>query len=376
MKHMKTTLGMAAALLMSVGMFTGCEKKAEGPTNAPAPTSAPKAAATTPAETKPADAKPADAKPAAATGDRKPSKNKFVFGVIAKSENNPVFQAAKTGAFDAAKELGAAEGVEIEINWRTPPTEDAQKQAQAIADLVNVGVDGIAVSVTDANVLTSAINAAVEKGVPVVTFDSDAPASKRMATYGMDDAEAGKLLAQQLVKTMGETGVVAILAGNQNATNLQARVRGVREELAKHKGISIKETYYHVETADAAVQKIKQVQTANPDVTGWAFVGGWPLYTEKALAGVADKGVTVVSIDTLELPLAYVKRGEVKALVGQNYYGWGYESVRMLLNNAAFGEKPAETTVRAQVDIVTKDNADEFGKIWDKWLGRTAADKK
>ena len=373
MKHMKTTLTLAASLLLSVGMFTGCEKKAESPAPAPAP----KAAETAPADSKPAESKPAEAAPAAAaTGDRKPSKNKFVFGVIAKSENNPVFQAAKTGAFDAAKELGAAEGVEIEINWRTPPTEDAQKQAQAIADLVNVGVDGIAVSVTDANVLTSAINAAVEKGVPVVTFDSDAPASKRMATYGMDDAEAGRILAQQLVKTMGDKGVVAILAGNQYATNLQARVRGVREELGKHKGISIKETYYHVETADAAVQKIKQVQTANPDVTGWAFVGGWPLYTEKALAGVADKGVTVVSIDTLELPLAYVKRGEVKALVGQNYYGWGYESVRMLLNNAAFGEKPAETTVRAQVDIVTKDNADEFGKIWDKWLGRTAPDKK
>jgi ribose transport system substrate-binding protein len=197
-----------------------------------------------------------------------------------------------------------------------------------------------------------------------------------MATYGMDDADAGKLLAEQLVKSMGDKGVVAILAGNQNATNLQARVRGVREGLAAYKGITIKETYYHVETADAAVQKIKQVQTANPDVTGWAFVGGWPLYTEKALAGVADKGVTVVSCDTLELPLAYVKRGEVKALVGQNYYGWGYESVRMLLNNAAYGEKPAQVAVRAKVDIVTKENADEFGKIWDKWLGRTAAEKK
>jgi hypothetical protein len=48
----------------------------------------------------------------------------------------------------------------------------------------------------------------------------------------------------------------------------------------------------------------------------------------------------------------------------------------MLLNNAAYGEKPAQVAVRAKVDIVTKENADEFGKIWDKWLGRTAAEKK
>jgi ribose transport system substrate-binding protein len=377
MKRVIGQAGLVAALLLGMGL-AACDNKTPAP--APKPvvtptTPATKPAETKPAETKPADAaKPADAKPAdtkrAAATPAASTKKKFVFGVIAKSENNPVFQAAKTGAFDAGKELGKERGVEIEINWRTPPTEDAQKQAQAIADLVNVGVDGIAVSVTDANVLTAAINAAVDKGVQVVTFDSDAPASKRMATYGMDDVDAGKILAQQLVATMGEKGSVAILAGNQNATNLQARVRGVREELAKHKGITIKETYYHVETADAAVQKIKQVQTANPDITGWAFVGGWPLYTEKALAGVSDKGVTVVSIDTLPLPLAYVQRGEVKALVGQNYYGWGYESVRMLLDYAQTGKKPAETAVRAKVDIVKKENAEEFGKIWDKWLGR------
>ncbi len=372
MLSMKRVVGAmsVAAVVMGLGLgMAGCEKPAPAP--APKPVETPKVDAPKPADApktdaaKPDAAKPAESKPAASAG-----KKKFSFGVIAKSENNPVFQAAKTGAFDAAKELGAKHGVEIEVNWRTPPTEDAQKQAQAITDLVNVGVDGIAISVTDANVLTSAINAAVEKGVAVVTFDSDAPASKRMATYGMDDADAGRILAQQLVKTMGDKGVVAILAGNQNATNLQARVRGVREELAKHKGISIKDTYYHVETADAAVQKIKQVQTANPDVTGWAFVGGWPLYTTNALAGVADKGVTVVSIDTLELPLAYVKSGEVKALVGQNYYGWGFESVSMLLDYAKDGKKPEQTAVRAKVDIVTKENADEFGKVWDKWLGR------
>jgi ribose transport system substrate-binding protein len=98
-------------------------------------------------------------------------------------------------------------------------------------------------------------------------------------------------------------------------------------------------------------------------------VGGWPLYTDNALAGVADKGVAVVSIDTLPLPLNYVKKGEVKALVGQDYFGWGYESVRMLLDYAKDGKKPATTAVRAKVDIVTKENADAFGKIWqEKWL--------
>lgn len=301
---------------------------------------------------------------------------KLTFGVIAKSQSNPVFVAAKNGAMAAGRELGKEHNIEIEVLWQTPANEDAQKQAEFVTQLANSGVDGIAISVTDANVLTSAIDAAVEKGVPVVCFDSDAPKSQRMAIYGMDDAEAGAELARQLVKAMGDSGTVAVLAGNQNAANLQARVRGVREELKKHSGITIKDVYYHVETTPEAVARVKSVTSANPDITGWAFVGGWPLYTDNALQGVADKGVTVVSIDTLELPLAYVQKGEVKALVGQDYYGWGYESIRMLLNKALTGESPKDPVVRAKVDIVTQENAAAFAKTWDKWLGRDGEKKE
>lgn len=389
MKHAFSKLGLIALLAAGMSLTNGCEeKKPATPTPAPVKTAdAPKA------ETKPEmpnDAIHSGAKmpndaihsgkmpndavhnaaaaggAAAASGGAK--KTKFTFGIIAKSQNNPVFIAANNGAQAAAKEF-TKDGITVVAQWQTPPEEDAQKQAEYITQLANSGVDGIAVSVTDPKILTSAIDAAVAKGIPVVCFDSDAPASKRMAIYGMDDADAGKELARQLVKYMGEKGTVAILAGNQNAANLQARVRGVKEELANHKGITVKDTYYHGETAPEAVAKIKSVQTANPDVTGWAFVGGWPLYTSNALQGVADKGVTVVSIDTLPLPLEYVKKGEVKALVGQDYFGWGYESVRMLLDYAKDGKKPESVSVRAKVDIVTKDNVDEFGKVWtEKWL--------
>lgn len=362
------TGGMALSLgcALAAASLAGCEQKAPAPSATPAP----KAAAPAPAIPAPvaprAEAPKTEAPKAGAPSTS--TTRKFRFGVIAKSQSNPVFIAAKNGAMAAGRELAKERGVEIEVIWNTPPSEDAQKQAEFITQLANSGVDGIAVSVTDANVLTSAINAAVDKGVPVVCFDSDAPNSKRMAIYGMDDADAGQELARQLVKAMGDKGVVAVLAGNPNAANLQARVRGVREELAKHKGITIKDVYPHTETANDAVAKIKSVQTANPDITGWAFVGGWPLYTDKALEGVADKGVTVVSIDTLQLPLAYLKRGEVKALVGQDYYGWGYESIRMLLDYATDGKKPANPVVRAKVDIVTPDKAEEFGKVWEKWL--------
>ncbi|HZW07455.1 MAG TPA: substrate-binding domain-containing protein [Phycisphaerales bacterium] len=297
-------------------------------------------------------------------------KKNYTIGLVAKSQDNPVFIAAKAGAEDAAKELGKKYGVDIKIDWQTPVNEDAQKQADLIAGLAARGADGISVSASDAAKLKGAIDSAIAKGVEVMTFDSDVPTSKRFAYYGTDDYFAGKSLAEEIVKAMGDKGTIAILAGNQNAPNLQTRVRGVKETLAKNNpGVKVKDVYYHKETPQDAVKKIQEVQAANPDITGWVFVGGWPLYTQNALDSLRGKA-KVVSLDTLEPTLPYVKSGDVAVLLGQRYYGWGQESVRMLMEKIVEGKTPSEPLVNAPLDRVTKENADEYGKNWDKWLGR------
>lgn len=303
-----------------------------------------------------------------------PKKN-YVFGVIAKSQSNPVFQAARTGAEDAAKELSAKYGVEIKINWRTPNNENAQEQASYVEQLASQGVDGITVSCTDGKVLKGAIDSAVGKGVEVVTFDSDSPDSKRFAYYGINDEEAGREVMRQLAKAMGDKGTVAILAGNQNASNLQARVRGVKDEAAKHPNIKIKDTYYHVETAAEAASKVQQVQNANPDISGWAMVGGWPLFTKNALNGVADKA-KVVSVDHLPEELGYVKSGQVQALIGQDCYGWGHKTVEYLFEKVHNNKKPEKVINNFPLQIVTKDNIAEVEGLWDKWLGKKKEEPK
>lgn len=381
----------AASLMFAVG----CEKKTEPTPAKPAvttpattPTEAPKtpAPAATPAPAPSAapatdapkteapkteikqETKPEAPKPAAAPAGKGKS---YVIGVIAKSQSNPVFQAARTGAEDAARELSAKYGIDVKINWRTPNDEDAQKQAQFLEQLVSSGANGITVSCTDAKILTSAINSAVDKGVQVVTFDSDAPDSKRFAYYGIDDVEAGREVMRQLAKVMNDKGTVAILAGNQNAPNLQARVRGVKEEAAKHAGIKIKDTYYHGETAPEAAAKVQQVQNANPEISGWAMVGGWPLFTENALDGVYDKA-KVVSVDTLPQQLEYVRKGQVQALIGQQCYGWGHQTVTMLVEKLHENKNPPTVVNTFKLDIVTKDNVESYAGLWDKWLGKKA----
>ncbi len=294
----------------------------------------------------------------------------YRIGLIAKSNSNPPFQAAKTGAMDAAERLSdELDGVTVEVLWQTPPQEDAQVQAQYVEQLVASGVHGIAISCTDANLLTSALKAAVDKGVVVVTFDSDAPESGRMAYYGVDDKEAGKEVMRQLADQMGGSGKVAILTGNPAASNLQKRVEGVIEQAGEYEGITDATVYsFMPETATEAAAKMQQVQSANPDITGWALVGGWPLYTDNALDGIYENA-KVVSMDPLPLPLEYVKKGQVQVLVGQPYYGWGEKSVEMIIDKLEYNRSPESELIFADFDIVTDENVDEYGENWKTWLG-------
>ena len=302
----------------------------------------------------------------AATLRAEPKKS-YTIGLVAKSQGNPVFQAARVGAMDAARDLGKKYDITIKIDWRTPNEEDAQKQAEAIEQLVLAGADGIAVSCSDANKLTDAINSAVNNGVPVATFDSDAPASKRFVTFGIDDEKCGEQVMEELAKFMDGKGVVAVLAGNPNAPNLQKRVQGVKNAARKFPGIKIRGVYYHKETPQDAAAKVEQVMQADPDITGWAMIGGWPLFTDDALKW-APGTVKCVSVDALPAELAYLRSGHVQMLLAQQVYEWGYRSTEHLIDKIHLKKDPPNVKDVSPLVPVTKENADEFAKNWEKWL--------
>ena len=303
--------------------------------------------------------------PDAAGGGRR----KVVVGFIGKSLSNDVFQAAEAGARAAAASAGAKYGVDVELEVRTPNDEDATKQAEAVEALSRRGVDGIALSCSEANTVTPSIDQAVDKGTQVVCFDSDAPASKRFAYYGTDDHACGLRVLDELAKVMDAKGNIAILAGNQSAPNLQARVAAIKEGLVKYPNMKLIDTFYHVETPEKAAEAVATAQNANPDINGWAMVGGWPLFTADALKW-APGTVKVVSVDALPAQLNYLKDGHVQMLLAQDCYGWGEKTVEMLLNKIVNKQAPATTRVIDPLTAVTNANADEYGKNWEKWLGK------
>jgi ribose transport system substrate-binding protein len=305
--------------------------------------------------------------PAGAAADATRAGGKPIrIAMIAKSSTNPIFLSARRGAETAARDLSAKIGQPIEIVWLTPPTEDGQIQAQRIAQAVNEGASAVLVSCSDAGKLTGAIDDAVARNVPVMTFDSDAPASRRFSYYGVDDRHLGEQVMSELSRLLNGRGRIAILAGNQNAPNLRRRVEGIRAEAAKSHGIQIVGTFYHPETPQDAAAEVIRVNNAYPGISGWAMAGGWALYTKTLLTDLDPHKVKMVAVDALPPELPYVEKGLAPVLLAQASYLWGNVGVTKIIDKIHY-KRDVPDVVSMDPVRVTIDNLGSWARQLRQW---------
>ena len=278
---------------------------------------------------------------------------KLRFAVIPKALDLPVFDYARKGAERAAKQLG-----NVEVIWRGPETGDQLKQKEILESFITQRVDGIAISCLNGDFLTETINRAMDAGIPVVTWDADAPNSKRIAFYGVDDKAGGRIMGEEAVKLLNGKGTVALMT-SVGATNLQRRLDGVLEVLAKHPGIRIIETFDVKEDTVKAAELIATGTNRYPNLGAWISVGGWPVFTRNALMPVPKSDPRHLVRHDPAGARSSSRRGSVQILIGQKYFGWGEEPVKMLAGIKA-GRMPTATIIDSGVDVVRADNVDAY----------------
>jgi ribose transport system substrate-binding protein len=281
------------------------------------------------------------------------------FAVIPKSLDIPVFNYAKIGAERKAKQLG-----DVDILWNAPTNPDQLKQKEVLESYITQRVDGIAISSLNGDFLTETINRAIAAGIPVVTWDSDAPKSKRLAFYGVDDVASGRIMGEQAIRLLNGKGKVAIIT-SVGATNLQRRLDGIKDALAKAPGIEVVEVFDIKEDSVRCAEIMATGTRRYPDLAAWLSVGGWPVFTRNATASVDPAKTKVISFDTIQPALDLLREGKVTVLLGQKYFGWGSETVQ-LLYDIRHGKNPPSPIVDSGVDVVTKENVDEYAATWKK----------
>lgn len=260
----------------------------------------------------------------------------------------------KKGAEQAAKDL------EVEVHVVGPKAEsEVQQQVEMIENELGGGVDALGVAPATPEAVTTAIQQADDKGVPVITVDTDLPDyANKKSFVGTGGESAGRMGGEYAASLAGEGGKAIILRGRAGDTTHDQREAGIVAGLEAG-GVEILEIRDCMAEAERAMNAMQDmiINYDQIDVvvtTCDTMAQG----AQRAIEG-AGRDIPVVGFDGTISVVELVEQGSViKATVAQAPYEMGYLAVETLVKLAK-GE-PVEERIDSGATLITQENAAAF----------------
>lgn len=140
---------------------------------------------------------------------------KLTVALLPKSKGNAYFISVKAGAEKAAQELG------VDLLFDGPTDPDPARQNEIIENWIALGVDVIAAAAENRDGISTALRKAQQRGIKVITYDSDAAPDARTFFVNQATAEGiGQTLMDEAARLMGKEGEFAIITGSLTAANM------------------------------------------------------------------------------------------------------------------------------------------------------------
>ena len=238
----------------------------------------------------------------------------------------------------------------------------AAGQRRELDDLLARGVAGISVSVDDAPHATEELNKVASQAV-LITTDSDAPQSKRLAYIGTDNVAAGRQAGEEIKKAIPGGGKIALFVGTLDADNARERVQGIKEAIA---GSNVQLVDVLTDQVDFAKAKsnVENTLTKYPDIA--LLSGLWSyetplIYDAVKAAGKAGK-VKIVGFDEDQRTLRGISDGTISSTIVQQPFEFGYLSATNIIKTLE-GDKswvPADGKLIVATQVIDKSNVAEF----------------
>jgi rhamnose transport system substrate-binding protein len=186
--------------------------------------------------------------------------------VIPKNLGNPYFTTSDSvnsgGALAALQTLGET-GSETSGTAAT-----AASQIPAIQAAITKGANALIVSATDPSALCPTLKSAMAKGITVVTYDSDAPACRDLFINQASTAQIGTSEVDLLAKQINSTGDIAIVSAAASATNQNAWIGYMKQELTKYPNMHLVSTVYGNDDPTTATQVTQGLLQKYPNLKG------------------------------------------------------------------------------------------------------------
>ena len=238
----------------------------------------------------------------------------------------------------------------------------AAGQRRELDDLLVRGVAGISISVDDAPHATEELNKVAAKTV-LITTDSDAPQSNRLAYIGTDNVAAGRQAGEEIKKALPNGGKIALFVGTMDADNARERVQGIKEAVAGTK-VELVDVFTDQVDYTKAKANMENVLVKYPDIA--LLSGLWSyetplIYDAVKAAGKAGK-VKIVGFDEDQRTLRGISDGTIESTVVQQPYEFGYLSATNIIKTLN-GDKswiPADSKLIVPTKVISKSNVAEF----------------
>lgn len=291
--------------------------------------------------------------------EKEPIKPKIV--LISHIKTNPYWLDIKAGAERAAKERGAV------VEFLGPTTASTEDGLKLFDMATSAKVSGIITYVQEEGQYKKKINSAMEKGIPVVTIDSDEEYSNRIAYVGTDNVLAGQVAGKEMVKQIGTSGNVAIVMGGKNVKNQKERVEGFTEYIKSNSNLKIVDT----DSSDAMLLEAeiitRKILNRNDNINA--------LFCTSALDGIGaaravkdlnyKDRVKIICFDDLDDTLSNIRNGLVSATIVQKSNEMGYRAVNIIMDKIE-GKSNKFSKSLIDVNVINKSNIDSYKRGDDK----------
>lgn len=244
-----------------------------------------------------------------------------------------------------------------------------QSQIEVIKTIDFSNIDGFALN-TSGLELGPYINEIVEKGIPVVTFNSDINNSKRLFHVGMDPFLAGQIACNLMGKMLKGKGKILAIPGFYSVLSHQERILGFLNAASQYPDIEIIREGEYLDQESVAEQCTSEILKCHPDIDGIYTVSspgtigaGWHLKTLPK-----EKRPILVGYDTNQSIHELLDEDICTFVIYQNPAAQIHYAIVYLVEYLMFGNLPEQELNFLPPQIVVKENIDYYLKGKNKFI--------
>ena len=259
-------------------------------------------------------------------------------GLAVSTLNNPFFVDLKDGAESMAEEMG----VEILV---VDAQDDAAAQLSSVEDLLIKQIDVLIVNPVDGNAVVSAITAANDAGVPVITVDRGAEGGDVVSHIASDNVAGGEMAGDFIAEQLGEEGKVVELQGIPGTSAARDRGEGFNKAMDKYSGMEVIARQPAGFDRAEGMTVMENILQGNPEIDAvFAHNDNMALGAMEAIAaaGRSDE-IMIVGFDAIDDARDAVAEGKMAATVAQKPDLMGEMAVETAIK-VANGEEVDEYT--------------------------------